>query len=334
MAFPGEPATVPYVATTDTGYGEKPGPVQTEKYRITGRIGSGGAAVVYAARGPAEERVAVKALRPETAADPAHRERFAREAALLDRVDARRTAAPIDADLHARRPWLAMRHVLGPTVGDSVDADGPMAGVNLVDFTARLAEALADIHRSGIVHRDLKPGNVLLAEDGPRVIDFGIARTVDEPADTDSGEILGSPGWISPEQFRNRVPGPPADVFAWGGLVAYAATGRRPFGSGAVRDTALRVLNGQADLRGVPRSLLPWVQAALDADPDRRPSAAELAAAIGGLAVGRTRSCGAVSRPRTAPPSRSAVRTQPVAPFRRQTPGRAPRRVQRADRRE
>lgn len=153
----------------------------------------------------------------------------------------------------------------------------------LLEFAAGLAEAVAALHRDGIVHRDLKPGNVLLAGDRPKIIDFGIARRTSETGDTDSGEILGSPGWISPEQFHQRTPGPAADVFAWGGLVAYAATGRRPFGAGTLRQTVERVLQGEADLHGTPSLLLPWIQAALDTNPEHRPPAAKLAAEIRAL---------------------------------------------------
>ncbi len=243
-------------------------------------------AAVYAALDSAGHWVAVKVLHPMVAANTTCRNRFAREVALLREVADTYTAPLLDADIHTERPWLAMRYIAGPTVGRRVDAEGPLMGVELLEFAAGLAEAVAALHRAGIVHRDLKPGNVLLAGDGPKIIDFGIARRTSETGDADSGKILGSPGWISPEQFHHRVPGPAADVFAWGGLVAYAATGRRPFGSGTLRQTVERVLHGEADLRGTPSLLLPWVQAALDTDPDRRPAAAELAAAIGALRDG------------------------------------------------
>ncbi|WP_068757169.1 serine/threonine-protein kinase [Thermobifida cellulosilytica] len=283
MAVSGDLVTVPYTLVGDEdGADELEDPAQVGGHRIVERIGTGGAAAVYAALDPEERWVAVKVLRPAVAADPAFRRRFAREVELLGRVAEEYTAPLLDADVHAPRPWLAMRYVAGPTVGDHVDRDGPMSGVELLEFAAGLAEAVAAVHRSGIVHRDLKPGNVLLAEDRPRIIDFGIARSTDEDT-RGSGEILGSPGWISPEQFHERVPGPAADVFAWGGLVAYAATGRRPFGAGTLRQTAERVLNGEADLRGTPSVLLPWVEAALHTDPGRRPTSAHLAAAIGGL---------------------------------------------------
>ncbi|MEY9212952.1 serine/threonine protein kinase [Thermobifida halotolerans] len=290
MVISGELGTVPYTLVGDVDSKEEAeDPERIGGHRIVERIGIGGAAVVYAALSPEGERVAVKILHPAVAADPACRERFAREAALLGRVADEHTAPLVDADVHAVRPWLAMRYVEGPTVGEHVDTDGPLAGVALLEFAAGLAEAVAAVHRSGIVHRDLKPGNIILAADGPKIIDFGIARGVDDPALAGSGEILGSPGWISPEQFHDHVPGPAADVFAWGGLTAYAATGRRPFGSGTVRQTAVRVLNGHADLCGTPRILLPWVEAALSTDPDRRPTSAELAAVIGGLVGTRRR---------------------------------------------
>ncbi|QOS57792.1 serine/threonine-protein kinase [Thermobifida fusca] len=288
MAVSGELGTVPYALVDDVESTDEPEeePEQIGGHRIVERIGTGGAAAVYAALDSAGHWVAVKVLHPIVAANTTCRNRFAREVALLREVADTYTAPLLDADIHTERPWLAMRYIAGPTVGRRVDAEGPLMGVELLEFAAGLAEAVAALHRAGIVHRDLKPGNVLLAGDGPKIIDFGIARRTSETGDADSGKILGSPGWISPEQFHHRVPGPAADVFAWGGLVAYAATGRRPFGSGTLRQTVERVLHGEADLRGTPSLLLPWVQAALDTDPDRRPAAAELAAAIGALRDG------------------------------------------------
>ncbi|TDQ48491.1 serine/threonine-protein kinase [Actinorugispora endophytica] len=287
MTVSAEFATVPYPVWNSPGSEGEPPPGEIGGYRVVERIGAGGAAVVHTAIDAAGDLVAVKTPHPELAEDPVHRARFAREAVLLGRVDDAYVAALVDADVGAPRPWLAMRYLPGPTLGELVDADGPMAGAVLLEFTAGLAEALVAIHRAGIVHRDLKPDNVILSPDGPRVLDFGIARAVEEPVTAGLGEILGSPGWISPEQFRERVPQPSADVFAWGGMTAYASTGRRPFGSGTVRDTAMRVLNGLADLRGTPHMLLPLVEAALATDPERRPAAAELAEAVGGLVPSR-----------------------------------------------
>ncbi|HLU96321.1 MAG TPA: serine/threonine-protein kinase [Thermobifida alba] len=290
MVVSGELGTVPYTLVEGADGADEPEePAQVGGHRIVERIGTGGAAAVYAALDPEGRWTAVKVLHPAVAADAACRKRFAREVALLGTVAGEYTAPLLDADVGAARPWLAMHYIAGPTVGGHVDAEGPLAGVALLEFAAGLAEAIAAVHRGGIVHRDLKPGNVLLAGDGPRIIDFGIARRCDEDLDVGSGEILGSPGWISPEQFHDRVPGPAADVFAWGGLVAYAATGRRPFGVGTLRQTAARVLNGEADLHGTPGLLRPWVEAALRTDPDRRPASAELAEAIGGLAGPRRR---------------------------------------------
>lgn len=284
MAVSVEFGTVPYAVLGSVEIATEPDPAEIGRYRVVERIGAGGAAVVYAAVDGSGEVIAVKALRTRVAADPAHRARFAQEVTLLGRVEESFTTGLLDADVQADRPWLAMRYLSGPTLGEFIDTDGPMSGAELLGFVSGLAQALVAIHRAGIVHRDLKPDNVIISERGPRVLDFGIALAVEEPVTLGTGEILGSPGWISPEQLRDCVPGPSADVFAWGGMAAYASTGRRPFGSGTVRDTAARILNGVADLCGTPDPLLPLVEASLNTDPDRRPASAVLADEIDRIA--------------------------------------------------
>ncbi|WP_285756820.1 serine/threonine-protein kinase [Nocardiopsis ansamitocini] len=259
-------------------------PVEIGGYRILERIGVGGMGAVYAALTATGERVAVKVVHQEFATNPTYRARFVREVDLLARVGDSFSVHPIEADIGAYQPWLAMPYIAGPTLGEHIVGEGPMAGRELVEFTAGIAQALVAIHRAGVVHRDLKPDNVILSSSGPRILDFGIAQAMDEPQ-PEGEEVLGSPGWISPEQFHEHPPRAAADVFAWGGLVAYASTGRRPFGTGSVETVAMRALQGRADLRGMPHGLLPLVEAALAPDPARRPCSEKLLREVGRLAA-------------------------------------------------
>jgi eukaryotic-like serine/threonine-protein kinase len=257
-------------------------------YELVGRLGQGGMGVVYLGRERRGGRLAaVKALRPELAGDPAFAARFRREVEAARRVDSPRVARVLGAEPAGPRPWLATEFVDGPTLAAAVAAGGPLAGGRLTGFAAGVAEALAAIHAAGIVHRDLKPGNVLLEDPGAggpggqgvKVIDFGIAWAADATM-TRSGVRLGTPAWIAPERLRDLPAGPAADVFAWGALVAFAATGRHPFGGGPPEAVAYRILHDPPDLTGVPTSLRPLVQAALARDPAARPTASRLAATL------------------------------------------------------
>ncbi|MEU3310277.1 serine/threonine-protein kinase [Nocardiopsis sp. NPDC006832] len=247
-------------------------PVEIGGYRTVGRLGAGGMGAVYAARSPAGELVAVKLVHGDLAIDPEFRARFRREADLVGRVVGPCVPRFLAQDTAADQPWLATEYVSGPTLRQHVREHGPLMGTSLHAFATGVAEALRAIHTAGIVHRDLKPGNVILAPDGPKVLDFGIARAIDETAITRTGGLFGTPGWVAPELLKGGPPSVAADVFAWGGLVAYAATGRSPFGTGSAETMAVRVLDGKPDLAGIPDSLMPLVRAATGGDPARRPT--------------------------------------------------------------
>ncbi|MFE0384529.1 serine/threonine-protein kinase [Streptomyces bungoensis] len=256
----------------------RPGdPTRIGPYRIVGRLGAGGMGTVHAGVTSDGMRVAVKVVHPEHAQDPEFRARFRREVELSSRVTGPHLVPLLAADPDAPTPWLATAYVPGPTLNQHVSAHGPLDEGSLYAFAAATAQALAAIHAVGVVHRDVKPQNVLLTPSGPRVLDFGIAHAADTTSVTRTGVMTGTPGWISPEQYRQGTAGPAGDVFAWGALVAYAATGRLPFGAGAPDVVAFRVMSGEADLDGVPTALRGVVEKALSKEPADRPSAAEAA---------------------------------------------------------
>ena len=255
-------------------------PGRIGRYRLAGRLGAGGMGVVYAGLDIDGRRVAVKVVRSDLAHDPDFRLRFSREVSLLRRVGGRCVARVVDADPGGAVPWFATEYIPGPTLDRRVERSGPMSGGELHGLVAGLAEALVALHSREIVHRDLKPSNLILGLDGPRVVDFGIARALDETSVTRTGVMLGSSGWISPEHYRDEVVGPPADVYAWGLLVYYAATGRRPYGPGRPDVVAARVLNTTLDTAGLPDRYRELVERAIAKDPYARPSSPELLAAL------------------------------------------------------
>ncbi|MGK5552401.1 WD40 repeat domain-containing serine/threonine protein kinase [Actinomadura kijaniata] len=243
-------------------------------YRLERRLGGGGMGQVFLGRSPGGRPVAVKVVRPELAGDAGFRRRFAREVEAARKVGGFHTAQVVDADPRADPPWLVTAFVPGPSLYQAVVGHGPLPAPALDALGAGLAEGLAAIHGAGLVHRDLKPGNIILAADGPRVIDFGIARALD--AAHHSTVVAGTPGFMSPEQARGLRVGPPGDVFALGAVLTFAATGRGPFGTGPADALLYRAAHGLPDLSGLPPHLADLVGACLDRDPDRRPALAEI----------------------------------------------------------
>ncbi|MEC3895645.1 serine/threonine-protein kinase [Nocardiopsis sp. LDBS1602] len=255
-------------------------PRRIGSFRVHGRLGAGGMGTVYAATDPTGRPAAVKTVHREFAADHVFRARFAREVELVRTVTGHCVPGFLDADTRAVLPWLAIEFVQGPTLGRHVREHGPLAGDALIAFAAGIAEALTMIHSRGVVHRDLKPGNVILSPNGPKVLDFGIARAIDSSGITRTGQALGTPGWVPPEIFHGGAPSTAGDVFVWGSLVSYAATGRPPFGRGTPQAVAARIIEHPADTEGVPEGLLPWVDAALAKERAERPTAEHLMRAV------------------------------------------------------
>ncbi|WP_019633015.1 serine/threonine-protein kinase [Actinomadura atramentaria] len=253
-------------------------PVQIGVHVLMARIGAGGMGVVYLARSPGGRLVALKAVHAELASDPAFRARFAREVEASRAVGGAFTAPLVDADPVAPRPWLATVYLPGVPLGEAVEATGPLPGPAVDALGAGIAEALVSIHRAGVAHRDLKPSNVLLTRDGPRLIDLGIAAVTRVGDGAGDGTVLGSPGYLAPEQAAGGDGGPAADVFALGAVLAFAATGRGPYqrGSADAPPAALlyRVLNEEPDLSGIDDvTLRDLVGRCLRRDPDERPDA-------------------------------------------------------------
>ena len=250
-------------------------PIRIGHYRLTARLGAGGMGVVYLGVAWDGGQVAVKVLRPELANDQEFRRRFGREVAALVRVKGACTVRVIEADSQSSTPFLVTEYAQGPSLSEHIDKYGSVSPDMLYSLATGLAEALTMIHAAGIMHRDLKPSNIILTDAGPKVIDFGIARRQDTPAMTQTGMMVGSMGFMAPEQISGH-PGPAADVFAWGVTVAYAASGRSPFGTGNTHSVLYRIMYGEADIAAVPDSVRPLVEAALTKDPQGRPTAQQL----------------------------------------------------------
>ncbi len=246
-------------------------------YRLRQQLGEGGMGVVYLAADPSDRLVAVKALRRGVPEEATARRRLAREFDTMRRVHSPYVAEVIDADVEANPPYIVTRYVPGRTVDEVISSGGPLAGQALLTLARGLAWALTAVHAAGVVHRDLKPANVMMLDGEPVVIDFGIAQAPDSTKLTMTGMFMGTPGYLAPEVIEGSPSGPAADVHSWGATLAFAATGRAPFGGGTFESIFYRIVNGQPDLTGMPAALLPLVLHALARDPSRRPSAAELA---------------------------------------------------------
>lgn len=257
-------------------------PGRVGDYRLLGRLGSGGMGTVYLGRSRGGREVAVKVVRERARHDAHYRARFRREVAAVRTVTGAFTAALLDADPEAEAPWLAMEYLPGLSLREAVETYGPLPPDAVRLLAAALTEALADIHRAGLVHRDLKPGNILLTARGPRVIDFGITRPADAVALTLPGTLLGTPGFMSPEQASGGLAGQAGDIFALGAVLAYAATGREPFRAPDRAAVLERVRQARTDLTGIAeRRLRSLIAACLRPEPERRPAAATLLERLG-----------------------------------------------------
>lgn len=254
-------------------------PQRIGAYQLLQRLGSGGMGQVFLGRSPGGRMVAVKVIHPERIHDSDFRARFRREVQAAQRVSGAFTAPVIDADPDAPTPWLVTTYVAGPSLQEAIAAHGPLPMTSVRGLAAGLAEALASIHAAGVVHRDLKPSNVLLAADGPRVIDFGIAKAVDASLMTRTGFTVGTPGFMSPEQLTGGQVEPASDVFSLGAVLAFAANGVGPFGHGNSRALDYRVVHGEPDLDALPdKALKQLITSCLAKDPGQRPSLARVLA--------------------------------------------------------
>ena len=262
-------------------------PRQVGRYRIVARLGAGGMGRVYLGRSPGGRFVAVKVVRPELAEDGGFRRRFAREVAAARRVNGVFTAGVVDADPDGSPAWLATAYVPGVPLGDAVAAHGPWPQAAVLALGAGLAEALEAIHAADVVHRDLKPSNILLAADGPRVIDFGISVAGEASALTRTGTVVGTPGFMSPEQLTGKPVGPASDVFALGAVLAFTATGAGPFGTGSAHSLSFRVVYEEPDLHQLPPVLRTLVASCLAKEPGRRPPVTTLLHQLADTSGGR-----------------------------------------------
>ncbi|MFC6158436.1 serine/threonine-protein kinase [Kribbella jiaozuonensis] len=245
-------------------------------YRLIRRLGQGGMGVVYLAEGPEHQEVAVKVLRPHVAHDPIARARLQREATTLQKVDHPGVAGILDHDLEADRPYLVTRFVPGRPLDEQVDERGPLTPRKWLPLAGCLAESLQAIHAVGVIHRDLKPGNVMMFNGKPVMIDFGIAQAADDLRLTQTGLVIGTPGYLAPELIEGEMVSQSADWWGWAATVAFAATGRRPFGKGPFEAVLARVHSGHADLEGLDPRLKPLLAAALSPSKADRPTQDEI----------------------------------------------------------
>ncbi|MGW3010734.1 serine/threonine protein kinase [Streptomyces sp. NPDC001219] len=286
-------------------------------YRLTARLGSGGMGKVYLSYTPGGRPVAIKVIRPEFSEDAEFRRRFKQEVQSAQRVQGLFTAPVIDSDADGTSPWLATAYVPGPSLSAAIAEHGKLPAPAVLLLVAGIAEALQVIHGAGIVHRDLKPSNVLLAADGPRVIDFGIARAADATSLTSSGVTVGTPTFMAPEQAAGTTISPATDVFALGQIAAYAALGTPAFGEGTSHGVLYRIVHEEPDLTGLPDELRELVTRCLSKEVSDRPSVAEVIA-LCGAASGQTQ----LRRPEDWLPTAVAadITTRAAAPAPAQSP--------------
>jgi hypothetical protein len=258
-------------------------PARIGPYRQITRLGAGGMGVVYRGVDPAGRDVAIKVLKPEIAEDPTALRRLAREMDMTRRVRSPHVADVLDGDVTADHPYVVTRFVPGRPLDQLVAERGPLRGAALRSLAVGLARALVAIHEAGVVHRDLKPSNVMLVDGEPVVIDFGIAQALDSTRLTQTGMVTGTPGYLAPEVFDEERASPASDVHAWAATVAFAATGRPPFGQGSLEVVFFNILNGRAQLEGVEEPLSSLLRSAMARDPAKRPTAAALVEAVAGL---------------------------------------------------
>ncbi|TDD31739.1 DUF4190 domain-containing protein [Actinomadura sp. KC06] len=285
-------------------------PERIGPYRVVDRLGEGGMGTVYAGLDGSGRKVAIKVIRREFAADRQYRARFEAEVAAAQRVRPFCTAPVLDADPAADPPYLVTEFVNGPSLDAAVAKDGALRGADLEAVAVGIATALTAIHDAGVVHRDLKPANVVLSTFGPRVIDFGIARSLDGTRLTATGGIVGTPAFMAPEQLDGRGATPASDVFAWGATVAFAARGGPCFDGASLPAVIHQIISGEPDLSGLDGSLLETVRSALAKDPARRPSAQSLLDGL--ISSGVRQPAQTVDRPRTQASAQPARPAQPA----------------------
>ncbi len=249
-------------------------------YTLLALIGEGGMGVVHLAQGPDGNRIALKVLRPHVVGDHEARERLAREVSSLRRISSPRIAEILDADAHGPVPYVVTRYVPGLSLYHHVAEEGPIAGTDLLHFADCLAEALQAVHSVGVLHRDVKPTNVLMEGRSPVLIDFGLARVAEDPRLTQTGWLLGTPGYLAPEILYGDDASPASDVHSWAATVVFAATGRPPYGKGPAMAIMDRVRRGEHDLSGVEEPLRGLLRQSLSPEPLERPSLVELRAFV------------------------------------------------------
>ncbi|PZG36216.1 serine/threonine protein kinase, partial [Spongiactinospora gelatinilytica] len=293
-------------------------------YRLLRRLGEGGMGVVHLAVDRQGREVAVKVLRAEVTGDDVARRRLAREVETMRRVRSEHIAEVLDADVTGHRPYIVTRYVPGQALDDLVKEEGPLDVGAVLKVARGVASALAAVHSVGVIHRDLKPGNVLILDGEPVLIDFGIAQAVDATRLTQTGMFIGTPGYLAPEIIEGHEAGPEVDIHAWAGTMLFACSGQPPFGKGTLEMIFYNITAGKANIGAAPPVLQPVLRAALQRDPARRPSAAEIAAQIGRLmpkAGGRPRMPDEITtvpdvsgrNPATGPAAGPAARSGPVS---------------------